>query len=293
MRIASNKLKDIIDFANIELNNLYNENEIRTMIYSVIEHYTGFNLMKILSQKDELRVSESELLNINFAIKDLKKEKPLQQILGYCEFLDVKIKLNRKVLIPRVETEEITQHIIFDNKNKDIKKIADLGCGSGCISIALKKAFPKTEVFAFDIREDALEQTKENADFNQLEININKGDILKGIETREKFDIIVSNPPYVRECEKKEMKNNVLLYEPWQALFVSDEEPLIFYKHILDFCNANLVENGLVYLEINEYLAKETEILFKNSNFETSVFKDIRGKDRLIIAKKLSKNLSD
>ena len=293
MRIASNKLKDIIDFAHQELNSIYENNEIRTMIYSIIEHFTDFNLTKILTLKDELRVSESELLKINFAIKDLKKEKPLQQIFGYCEFLDVRINLNKQVLIPRVETEEITQRIILENKGKKNLKIADICCGSGCIALALKKAFPDAEVFAFDISDDALSQTQENAKLNNLEINIQKADVLKGIEINKTFDIIVSNPPYVRESEKKLMKNNILLYEPHLALFVSDENPLIFYKHILEFCNTNLSQNGSVYLEINEFLAKETANLYQKYNFETSVFEDIRNKERLIIAKKQGKNLSD
>ncbi len=286
MRISSNKVKDIIDFAFQELESLYEKNEIRSMIYSIIEHFTDYNLMKILTYKDELKVSESELLKINFAIKDLKKEKPLQQILGYCEFLDVKINLNHQVLIPRVETEEITQRIIQENKGRKNLKIADLCCGSGCIAIALKKAFPDANVYAYDISEEAIEQSKENANLNKEKIYFFKENIFQNKEKNQEFDIIVSNPPYVRESEKALMKNNVLLYEPHLALFVSDEDPLIFYKEILDFCNRNLAKNGKIYMEINENLAKETELLFKNFNYQTSVFKDIRGKDRLVFAKK-------
>lgn len=286
MRISSNKVKDIIDFAFQELESLYEKNEIRSMIYSVIEHFTNYDLMKILTYKDELKVSESELLKINFAIKDLKKERPLQQILGYCEFLDVKINLNHKVLIPRVETEEITQRIIHENKGRRNLKIADLCCGSGCIAIALKKAFPDANVYAYDISEEAIEQSKENANLNKEKIFFFKENIFENKEKNQEFDIIVSNPPYVRESEKSLMKNNVLLYEPHLALFVSDEDPLIFYKQILDFCNRNLAKNGKIYMEINENLAKETELLFKNFNYQTSVFKDIRGKDRLVFAKK-------
>ena len=286
MRISSNKVKDIIDFAFQELESLYEKNEIRSMIYSIIEHFTDYNLMKILTYKDELKVSESELLKINFAIKDLKKEKPLQQILGYCEFLDVKINLNHQVLIPRVETEEITQRIIQENKDRKNLKIADLCCGSGCIAIALKKAFPDANVYAYDISEEAIEQSKENANLNKEKIYFFKENIFQNKEKNQEFDIIVSNPPYVRESEKALMKNNVLLYEPHLALFVSDEDPLIFYKQILDFCNRNLAKNGKIYMEINENLAKETELLFKNFNYQTSVFKDIRGKDRLVFAKK-------
>ncbi|MEE1111729.1 MAG: peptide chain release factor N(5)-glutamine methyltransferase [Bacteroidales bacterium] len=286
MRISSNKLKDIIEFAYQELESLYEKNEIRSMIYSIIEHFTNYDLMKILTYKDELKVSESELLKINFAIKDLKKERPLQQILGYCEFLDVKINLNHKVLIPRVETEEITQRIIQENKGRKNLKIADLCCGSGCIAIALKKAFPDSNVYAYDISEEAIEQSKENANLNKEKIFFFKENIFENKEKNQEFDIIVSNPPYVRESEKSLMKNNVLLYEPHLALFVSDEDPLIFYKQILDFCNRNLAKNGKIYMEINENLAKETELLFKNFNYQTSVFKDIRGKDRLVFAKK-------
>jgi release factor glutamine methyltransferase len=286
MRISSNKVKDIIDFAFQELESLYEKNEIRSMIYSIIEHFTNYDLMKILTYKDELKVSESELLKINFAIKDLKKERPLQQILGCCEFLDVKINLKHKVLIPRVETEEITQRIIQENKGRKNLKIADLCCGSGCIAIALKKAFPDSNVYAYDISEEAIEQSKENANLNKEKIFFFKENIFQNKEKNQEFDIIVSNPPYVRESEKSLMKNNVLLYEPHLALFVSDEDPLIFYKQILDFCNRNLAKNGKIYMEINENLAKETELLFKNFNYQTSVFKDIRGKDRLVFAKK-------
>lgn len=286
MKISSNKLKDIIDFAYQKLESLYEKDEIRSMIYSIIEHFTGYDLMKILTYKDELKVSESELLKINFAIKDLKKEKPLQQILGYCEFLDVRIEVNQHVLIPRVETEEIVQRVIKENKGRKNLKIADVCCGSGCIAIALKKAFPDANIYAYDISEEALKKSKENAEKNKEKINFFKENILKSKEKNQEFNIIVSNPPYVRESEKALMKNNVLLYEPHLALFVSDEDPLIFYKKILDFSNRNLAKNGKIYMEINENLGKETELLFKNFNYQTSIIKDIRGKDRLLFAKK-------
>lgn len=286
MRIASNKLKDIIDFAYQELDLLYEKGEIRSMIYSLIEHFTEFDLTKILTYKDELKVSESELLKINFAIKDLKKEKPLQQIIGYTDFLDVRIDVNEHVLIPRVETEEIVQRVINENKGRKNLKIADICCGSGCIAIALKKAFPDANIYAYDISEEALKKSKENAEKNKEKINFFKENILESKEKNQEFDIMVSNPPYVRESEKAFMRNNVLLYEPALALFVSDKEPLIFYEHLLKFSNQNLAKNGKIYMEINENLAKETELLFKNFNYQTSVFKDIRGKDRLLLAKK-------
>lgn len=286
MRISSNKVKDIIDFAYQELDLLYEKSEIRSMIYSLIEHFTEFDLTKILTYKDELKVSESELLKINFAIKDLKTEKPLQQIIGYTDFLDVRIDVNEHVLIPRVETEEIVQRVINENKGRKNLKIADICCGSGCIAIALKKAFPDANIYAYDISEEALKKSKENAEKNKEKIIFFKENILESKEKNQEFDIIVSNPPYVRESEKAFMRNNVLLYEPALALFVSDKEPLIFYEHLLKFSNQNLAKNGKIYMEINENLAKETELLFKNFNYQTSVFKDLRGKDRLLLAKK-------
>lgn len=287
MRIASNKVKDIIDFAYKELDTIYENNEIRTMIHTLIEHFTGFSLTKILSEKNSLRVSESELLKINFAIKDLKKEKPIQQIIGYQDFLDVRIKITPHVLIPRVETEEITQRIIEENKHKPKLKIADLCSGSGCISIGLKKALPQADIYSYEYSQEAIKTSQDNALLNSTPINIIHTNLLEDNTKDQNYDIIVSNPPYVRESEKALMRNNVLCYEPSLALFVSDEDPLIFYKKILDFCERNLRKNGILYIEINEFLAKETELIYKNKGYETSVYKDLRGKDRLITAKKV------
>ena len=198
----------------------------------------------------------------------------------------MRIEVNQHVLIPRVETEEIVQRVIKENKGRKNLKIADVCCGSGCIAIALKKAFPDANIYAYDISEEALKKSKENAEKNKEKINFFKENILKSKEKNQEFNIIVSNPPYIRESEKSLMKNNVLLYEPHLALFVSDEDPLIFYKKILDFSNRNLAKNGKIYMEINENLGKETELLFKNFNYQTSIIKDIRGKDRLLFAKK-------
>jgi len=279
MRIASNKVEDIIKFAYQELEGIYSKTEIRQMINTLITHFCNISLTSILAFKEQT-VLESELLKLNFAIKELKNQKPLQYIIGQTSFYNIVVKLNQKVLIPRVETEQLVGIIIEENKQREGLKIADLGCGSGAIALALKKNLPLSEVWAFDIEDAAIMQTKENAKSLNLDINIEKTDILSPNFTNKIFDIIVSNPPYVMEKEKELMKANVLDYEPYSALFVSDNAPLIFYKAISEFTKTNLKKGGKCYLEINESLGKETSLLFEG---KTSLLKDIFGKDRFVV----------
>lgn len=283
MRITSNRIEDILKFALQELEGIYSEKEIKQMTYSLITHFCNIPKTSILANNQQA-VLESELLKLNFAIKDLKKEKPLQYIMGYTDFYNIKINLNHKVLIPRPETEELIDIIIKENKNQTNLKIADLGCGSGAIALALKKNIPSCEVWAYDIEDEAIEQTKENAELLNLSINTEKNNILKENFTDEKFDIIVSNPPYVMEKEKELMKPNVLEYEPHSALFVPNNDSLLFYKSIAEFAKTHLNENGKCYLEINEQLGKETSLLFPPNT--TKLIKDIFGKDRFIIYSK-------
>ncbi|MEA5099814.1 MAG: peptide chain release factor N(5)-glutamine methyltransferase [Bacteroidales bacterium] len=283
MRIKSNRIEDILKFALQELEGIYSENEIKQMTYSLITHFCNIPKTSILANNKQA-VLESELLKLNFAIKDLKKEKPLQYIMRYTDFYNIKLNLNHKVLIPRPETEELIDIIIKENKNQTNLKIADLGCGSGAIALALKKNIPSCEVWAYDIEDEAIEQTKENAELLNLSINTEKNNILKENFTDEKFDIIVSNPPYVMEKEKELMKPNVLEYEPHSALFVPNNDSLLFYKSIAEFAKTHLNENGKCYLEINEQLGKETSLLFPPNT--TKLIKDIFGKDRFIIYSK-------
>ena len=280
MRIPSNKIQDIIRFAFQELEGIYPMEEIRQMTNILITHYSGFSLTTILAQPEKT-VLESDLLKLNFAIKDLKHEKPLQYIIGETEFYGLRIKLNHKVLIPRPETEELVDIIIKENLNKKDLKIADLGCGSGAIALALKNNLKESKVWAYDIEDEAIEQTKENAKSLNLSIDIQKANILEEDFTEEKFDIIVSNPPYVMDKEKELMKPNVLNHEPHSALFVPNNDPLLFYKSIAEFAKTHLNENGKCYLEINEQLGKETSNLFTNG--KTQIQKDLFGKDRFII----------
>ena len=285
MRIPSNKVKDIVRFAQEELAEMYPKEEILSLIYALLERFGGIGFLKALSEP-ELTVSESELLKIHFAIKDLKHYRPLQYILGSCDFVNVNILLSHKVLIPRPETEEMVGLIIEENKLKRGLTIADFGCGSGCIAVALAKNLFDSKVFAFDKSDEALEQTKANAAHNDVEVEVIKVDMTDALELNEQFDIIVSNPPYVRECEKTQMKANVLDYEPHMALFVPNENPLVFYQHIASIAQSSLKTGGKLYLEINEALGEETEVIFKNLGYKTEIRKDFRDKYRMLFATK-------
>jgi release factor glutamine methyltransferase len=287
MRIPSNKVRDIVRFAHLELDSVYTNQEVGVMIHALLEEFCGLSKIKVLTEPD-LTVSESELLKIHFAIKDLKRHKPLQYILGKTDFFDLNILLSHNVLIPRPETEELVSRIIEENKGKKDLRIADLGCGSGCIAIALAKHLKSSKVFAFDISDEALKQTEINAQHNEVAIEIIKADMGKELHLNEQFDIIVSNPPYVRESEKIQMRANVIDYEPHLALFVTDENPLIFYQNIASIASKSLKNNGKIYLEINESLSVETELIFKNLNYETEVIEDLFGKCRMVFARKKS-----
>ncbi len=285
MRIKSNRIEDILKFALQELEGIYSENEIKQMTYSLITHFCNIPKTSILANNKQT-VLESELLKLNFAIKDLKKEKPLQYIMGYTDFYNIKLNLNHKVLIPRPETEELVDMIIKENKGKKDLKIADFGCGSGAIALSLKNNIPDSEIWAFDIEDNAINQTKENAQALNLDINIEKKDLLKDNFSDYNFDIIVSNPPYVMEKEKSLMRDNVLKHEPHQALFVKDEDPLIFYQAIEKIAQKNLKPKGKIYMEINESLSERTKKVFKD--YDTKIIKDLFGKYRFISAEKLA-----
>ena len=239
-----------------------------------------------MALEPNLRLSESEMLTFHFAVKDLLKNKPLQYVIGVTEFCDLKFKVNENVLIPRPETSELV-HLITKSQQPTAnsqQSILDIGTGSGCIAISLAKQLPQSQVYALDISEKALNVAKENANINNVDITFIHDDILSlrnKIET--KFDIIVSNPPYVRDLEKAEMRDNVLNWEPHNALFVSDDDPLIFYRNILLFAKNNLKENGEVWFEINEYLGKEmTDLCLEMGFSNVNIYKDFREKERFL-----------
>ncbi len=283
MKIASNKIKDILRFFREELKDSYESDELETIIAYCFEFYLNLNKAEFVL-KSENTISESELLKFNFAIKELKKHKPIQYILGEADFYKLKFKVNESVLIPRSETEELVDLIIHDNKLQS-PSILDIGTGSGCIPIALKKNISKANVTAIDISEEALEVAKQNAKNNGVVINFLLNDILHPTSDIQHLtsDIIVSNPPYICVSEKNSMNKNVLEYEPHLALFVEDKDPLLFYKVICDFALKNLNKNGKIYFEINQSLSSETKNLLENKGFKNvELIKDLSNNYRIL-----------
>ena len=285
MKVPSNLVKDIRKYYCDQLCSIYDKEEANAMILILFDHYFKIDRVR-MALEPNLRLSESEMLTFHFAVKDLLKNKPLQYIIGETEFCDLKFKVNENVLIPRPETSELVHLITNRQQTTDNSQltILDIGTGSGCIAISLAKQLPQSQVYALDISEKALCVAKDNAYINNVDITFIHDDILSlrnKIET--KFDIIVSNPPYVRDLEKAEMRDNVLNWEPHKALFVSDDDPLIFYRNILEFAKTHLKENGEVWFEINEYLGKEMKDLCCEMGFSNvNIYKDFREKERFL-----------
>ena len=272
-----------IKFLNL-LKDEYPVQEVSSFFNLLTEAYLGMNRLD-LALKPGKELSSEEKVKFESAIHRLSEHEPIQYILGETEFFGLKFKVDKNVLIPRPETEELVQWILDDviELNTSSKlKILDLGTGSGCIAISLAKNLPNAEIFALDISENALKTARKNADLNQVNLKFIETDILNLEELTGKFDVIVSNPPYVREMEKAEMHRNVLENEPELALYVKDADSLIFYKKITKLAKESLQKNGNLYFEINQYLANETEEILKNTGFKTELKKDIFGNYRML-----------
>lgn len=282
MKISVNNIKSITSYFNNELTDLYEESELKTMFYILLEHYFNINKIDALLNEEHL-FSESELLKVIHAVKDLKKHKPLAYIIGEWEFCGLTIKVDGSTLIPRPETEELVS--LIAHENPEAKNIIDIGTGSGCIALALKKAIPKSLVYAWDVSEKALEKVKENSILNNIKIEIDLVNILESTDKllADKVDVIVSNPPYITENESVLMHKNVLEYEPHLALFVANNEPLLFYNAISDFSKNNLNKGGKLYFEINEQYGKDVKDLLVQKGFKNlAIVKDMNEKDRIV-----------
>lgn len=263
----------------------YDEMEAESFFYLILENQR--NLRRIdLAMNIDLHFSVDETLIWDSILERLKLEIPVQYILGTTHFYGSEFNVNENVLIPRPETEELVDWIISSAVNmpkfKNLK-ILDIGTGSGCIAISLAKNITDAEVFAIDISDKALATAKENADLNTVTVNFIQRNILEVTDLEQQFDIIVSNPPYVRNLEKAEIKPNVLANEPHLALFVADDDALLFYRKIAELATKNLSVEGKLFFEINQYLGKETVELLENRNFKNiELRKDIYGNDRMI-----------
>ena len=264
------------------LENAYNNKEI-TYYYRLIlsEVFKRNELQLALDPKSSLKKSEFTFLKQ--AVKNLLAQKPIQFIIGKAFFRSLTLYVNENVLIPRPETEELVDWVIEDFRDIPLKKnIIDIGTGSGCIAISLAKELKRNIVYALDNDDAILELAKRNAKKNNVEVNFFKKDINFLNSLNLKIDIIVSNPPYVLKKEKKNMKLNVLKHEPNEAIFVDDEDPLKFYRLILDYAKLNLEKSGLIYFEINPLLIKDLRILISAYNFKIKQRIDIFGKVRML-----------
>jgi release factor glutamine methyltransferase len=281
MRIASNKLSDIKKFFHQELKTLYIKEEIDNLFNWSVEHQ--LHLKPIDIQLDtERHVNQSDLLDLNFICKDLKKGKPFQYIVGHTVFYHLPFIVNENVLIPRGETEELVDLILADIKKDAVISIIDVGTGSGCIPIVIKKNRLSADVTAIDISEKALTVARLNAEKNNCEINFIHQDVFAAFKSDKKFDIIVSNPPYVLASESASIHKNVLDYEPHLALFVDDSDAIIYYKAIEKLAAIHLNTNGKIYFEGNPITLAQVHQYYIDKGYTSEIILDLNGKERFL-----------
>ena len=269
-----------------QLKEIYIENEIDSLFFIALEYVTSISKIEYILQKEE-EISEEKLIELKFILEELTKNKPIQYITKNAYFYGLNFYVNEKVLIPRQETNELVDWVLMSVTHSKPIKILDIGTGSGCIAITLKKNLPLSEVFAIDISNEAIQVAQKNANNNEVKINFLQKNILEINDLKSNFDIIISNPPYVRELEKLEMAPNVLDNEPHLALFVPDNNPLLFYEKITEIALKNLTEDGMLFFEINQYLSEETKKMIENKGFKNvTLRKDLQENYRMILAKK-------
>jgi release factor glutamine methyltransferase len=284
-------IKDVfVDFKQ-SLNNVYDINESEAITLLTISDICNLTKAKIKAFP-ELELPADQTEKLDHILAELKSGKPIQYILGKTEFYGLPFKVNSSVLIPRPETEELVEWVLASVSNKQLAgNILDIGTGSGCIAISLKKNLPRFNVSAMDISPGALQTAKENAKLNNIDIEFIEADVLDlpflshVPNLKSQISIIVSNPPYVTLHDKSQMHKNVTDFEPHNALFVPEDDPLLFYKAIADFATTNLVKNGLLFFEINENYGNEIVELLSNRGFKAiELRKDMSNRDRMVMA---------
>jgi release factor glutamine methyltransferase len=288
-------IKDVFADYRAQLANLYGANEAEAITLLVVNEISALSKAQIKAfPEKELSSSKSErLTNI---LAELKTGKPVQYVLGKTEFYGLPFEVNPSVLIPRPETEQLVEWVLssvggwqpaVNREQLTVGSILDIGTGSGCIAISLKKNLPRYKVSAIDISHAALQTAKENAKLNQVDVEFTEADILSvnSLPLAARYSLIVSNPPYVTVHDKKQMHPNVTDFEPHAALFVPADDPLVFYKAIADFAAAHLATNGLLFFEINESCGKEIVSLLMDNGFKNiELREDMSGRDRMIKA---------
>jgi len=275
-------MQQAFEYIRNSLSNIYLTNEINSISNLIIAHITGYTNTQIILNKNT-KISDNQRLQLKKIVEELKKNTPVQYVLGETEFYGLTFKVNKDVLIPRPETEELVDWVKQSISPDNSIKILDIGTGSGCIAIALKSIFITSEVTAFDISELALETARQNAALNGCNVDFRQTDILNPPAFDTKWDVIVSNPPYIPETEKSEILAHVLDFEPHIALFVPQSEPLLFYEKIAAFSIEHLKTGGMIFFEIHRDFGKQTVMLLEDIGYkDVELCKDISGNDRMI-----------
>ncbi|WP_299065029.1 peptide chain release factor N(5)-glutamine methyltransferase [uncultured Polaribacter sp.] len=277
-------LKEFKNLFTEVLSKTYPETEIESFFFILIEEKLNLKRIDTVINPNYF-IEDKVVIELKHIITRLQKQEPIQYILGNTEFYGYPFLVDKNTLIPRPETEELVSWVLEEAKKTPTDKVSilDIGTGSGCIPISIAKEQKNTNIFAIDVSAEALKVAKQNAILNKVNINFIEQNILETASLPQQFDIIVSNPPYVRALEKVEIKKNVLANEPHLALFVEDDNPLLFYKKIADLAQNHLLENGVLFFEINQYLGKETVLMLKEKGFTNiTLKKDYFGNDRMI-----------
>lgn len=291
MQVKSNKVNDIIEYYYSELTAFYERTELEAIIKTVFEHYLGFNRNEISLRLNE-NVNQSDLLKVYDCCKELKAKKPIQYILKESWFYNFKFYVNDKVLIPRPETEELVTIIVKESSAAE--SFLDIGTGSGCIPVSLKCVLPKAAVSACDVDKDALLVARKNAELNNVEVNFFETNILEELQwnrdIKGTYDVIISNPPYIKHSEAGTLSENVINFEPHKALFVDGDDDIIFYKRIIDLCKHKLKYKGVLYFELNPLTAGLVhEYATRSKLFSTAeLIMDMSGNIRFMKAVKVS-----
>ena len=268
------------------LKGYYPDSEALALAKMLLVEVFGFSTLELYGGKDK-EFSEKHRSVLNEMIRRLQKNEPIQYIIGIESFFGLTFEVNPNVLIPRPETQELVSWIIEDYQSDESIRILDIGTGSGCIPISLGKQLSKAEVESWDISERALEVASRNCERNGVKVLLRQKDVLKATPEGNLYDVIVSNPPYITNKEKVEMESNVLDWEPSLALFVPDEDPLLFYRKIAQLGCDMLKEGGSLYFEINRAYGEETILMLKELGYaQIELKKDSWGNDRMIKAKR-------
>ncbi|NDW18177.1 peptide chain release factor N(5)-glutamine methyltransferase [Dysgonomonas sp. 216] len=280
-------MQSVINDIKKTLSGVYSEGEVNTFIRLIVENVTGKPYPIALLEKHQVWGRDKKDW-VNNVLWRLSNNEPIQYILGKTEFFGLNFLVNKHVLIPRPETEELIELILNDNKASGNLRVLDIGTGSGCIAVSLKVNQTGSVVEAWDISVQALDVAKQNAQGNDADVLFKQVDVLGAYPKTQQYDVIVSNPPYVLDSERFQMDDNVLSYEPQLALFVPDDDALLFYQRIADVAEDLLNTGGVLYFEINAKKGSETVLMLKEKGFsQVKLFKDLSGNDRMVRAVKL------